>query len=515
MPWLSVKEAAGLREVCKALKVLVMGWPMKLIVERNLEAALRCFPAAECVLFILSEEPLAPVEESRVVELLRGHGGTLKKVMPWGEGAERLLSSAVRAGVLPSLTSFHFSLDNLIHREILLGGILRLVEEVDVMMTRVDQEQLAALGHLRDLPHLRRLSLSCNGALEAAFPPFIPPSLKALNLDIERVTVLESLLRGLPSMLQASGATLEAFELRRTRELSAEGGAALVQVLRSSSSTLKIVDLQDYEEYLGPACIRDLVLCLMRCCNRIEVLHCPWAVFSALPATCPAFPRLKKLHLHGGTREAIDLASPALDTIASGRLPALATLDIRTKCDFSLGGPLEGEETREGVRRLARALGGVAGTLRRLSLQGSWGDGLPAGAYHELGAAIGKLRRLRHLELVLPSDGRDCAAVGRGLAASGGCPELSAVGVWGVKGNLDWLTQEPSLIVPSVRKLVLLEVCGTEEEALLLCCGLVQMGYKHRLYALLTDTDDQVFPLSHLACLRAIVRGGGMNADVS
>jgi hypothetical protein len=45
--------------------------------------------------------------------------------------------------------------------------------------------------------------------------------------------------------------------------------------------------------------------------------------------------------------------------------------------------------------------------------------------------------------------------------------------------NVDWLTYEPSLIVPSVRNLF---ICGrsTEEEALLLCCGLVHMGYKHR-----------------------------------
>jgi hypothetical protein len=46
----------------------------------------------------------------------------------------------------------------------------------------------------------------------------------------------------------------------------------------------------------------------------------------------------------------------------------------------------------------------------------------------------------------------------------------------GLKKNLDLLTNESSLILPSVRRLVTGGRC-TEEEALLLCCGLVEVGF--------------------------------------
>jgi hypothetical protein len=118
-PLLSVKEAAGLRGVCKALKGLVSGWPVRLggspihlrgLTPEDLEAALTCFPAAEGLSIFIDdmEEPLSPAEESRLVEVLRRHGGTLKRV----GGARRLLLSAVQAGALPKLTYFDFSTHN-------------------------------------------------------------------------------------------------------------------------------------------------------------------------------------------------------------------------------------------------------------------------------------------------------------------------------------------------------------------------------------------------------------------
>jgi hypothetical protein len=107
---LSVRESVGLRAVNKALKALVVGWPVRLgnllLRERlpaGLEAPLTRFPAAESV-SILFEEALAPAEESRMVELLRRQGGTLKKVKASRVAEVRLLSSAVRAGALPNLT---------------------------------------------------------------------------------------------------------------------------------------------------------------------------------------------------------------------------------------------------------------------------------------------------------------------------------------------------------------------------------------------------------------------------
>jgi hypothetical protein len=480
----------------------------------DLEAALTCFPATE-TLTMKIKGPLDPAEETRLVELLRGHGATLKRVEGRGKGGGQLLLSAVRAGALPSLTYFYFCPLQPIHREILSGGMLSLLEEVLVCCDT--EEQVAALEHLRRLPHLRCLKLVCEKDLvEAAFPPFIPPSLRRLHIDINHAALLESLLRELPSMLQASGARVEEIELPSPEELSPECGPALTQVLRACSSTLKTVKLtDDGQEILGAECFRESVPGLASICETLEVLHWPWAAFSALLAACPSFPRLTKLRLWAGRDEDIDLASTAWDMVANGRLPALVKLALHTRCDFTRGGHLEGAEAIEGVRRLSRAFEAVAGTLKLLFLTGTLPEVLPARVAYEIGAAIGKLRRLRFLHLDLLSDGEDCSAVGRGMAASGGCPELFRVWVRRVDGNLDYLTYEPSLIGPSVRSLGFADCFGTEDEALLLCCGLVQMGYKHhlRMLELMATAEEYLHP-SVEACMRAILCGGGMNVDM-
>jgi hypothetical protein len=512
MPWLSVEEAAGLRVVCTTLMETVREWPVRLerpvcrtrLTPGNLEAALTCFSAAES-LTIWPREPLAPAEESRLVELLRRQGGKLKRVETGWEHAKPLLSSAVRAGALPNLTKFKFNFDQPTDWEILSGGMLPLLEEVHVTIKADDEQQLAALEHLRHLAHLQRLELACYRAPEAAFPfpPFIPPSLKALTLD----GLPESLFCDLPPMLQASGAGLEKITIQRPGDdLSAEGGAALAQVLRTCSSSLKTVSLGQ----LSPACVRELVPGLASCCATLRVLRCPWAVFTALPATCPAFPRLTELRLRGQDGEDVDSVSPAWDIMADGRLPALASLDITAAWELFVegGGPTE----RGGP--LARALEGVAGTLRRLTLLG-------VGRWHapgfEVGAAIGKLRRLGYLQLNICKDGRDYHGVGRRMAASGGCRQLREVylGKGGVKKNIDWLIYEPSLIMPSVCHLSI-EGQYTDEEALLLCCGLVQMGYKHRLKIDLRWLNrEKSLPGSLIACMRAVLCFGGISAELS
>jgi hypothetical protein len=174
------------------------------------------------------------------VEVLRGHGGTIKRVEARDEDQRQLLSSAVQAGALPNLTYFNFHLEDPIHREILSGDRLPLLEEVEVLIMQDDGEHVAAFEPLRRLPHLRRLSLTCVGPQEAAFHSFIPPSLKALRLSIDDLPSLESLLRELPAMLQASGASLQEIELWLVGELDASCGATLAQVLRTCSSTLDI-----------------------------------------------------------------------------------------------------------------------------------------------------------------------------------------------------------------------------------------------------------------------------------
>jgi hypothetical protein len=478
MPMLSLKEAAGLRVVCKAMKGLVMEWPMSLGAPQvwDLEAVLTCFPATESfhVFYAYARRP--PAEVSRMVEFMRGHGGTLKLVEVGWEGSRRLLSSAVLPGrgpAQPQLKNFELSPKDPVHRQLLSGGMLRLLEDVRVTFRMDEEEEVAALGHLRSLPHLRRLELHSEKPGEAAFPAFIPPSLKSFFPHLYPLATLESLLRELPSMLQASGPSLEEIQTSMPVEVS------LAPVLRTCSSTLKTVKLMDSSDRLRPECIPDLVPCLMSCCATLEALSCPWEIFSALPATCPTFPLLITLKLDCGPQDIPDCTTAAWDIMANGRLPALTSLYMSHSKGL-VGG--------HGVSRLARALEAIAGTLRRLTLIISMRADPPIGACYELGAAIGKLRRLRYLNLSLSNDGRAYHAVGRGMAASGGCPELFEVFITGPSKNLDCLTHEPSLIVPSVRELAIY-ANGTEEEALLLCCGLVQMGCTK--YRLTLDMRDQ------------------------
>jgi hypothetical protein len=533
MPWLPLSEVAGLRSVCQAMKALVREWPVRMADDlsggsviksaEKVEAALTCFPAMES-LPMWFNEPLAPAEELRMVELLRGHGGTLKCVGSWyAEGStERLLASAVRAGALPHLTQLDSFLYEPIHREILSGCLLPLLEEVEVMVQIDDGEQVAALGHLRRLKHLRSLKLDCPTVAQQAalpFPPFIPPSLKSLDLLIPSVHLLESLLRQLSSLLSAGGARLEAVKIDREEDPFAEWDTALARVLHTCRFSLKTLELRDKMQRLNVAYVPQLLPGLTSCCATLEVLDCPWPLFSALrTATCPTFPRLTTLNLEG-THEAVDLTSPVWDIMADGRLPALASLKVRFFQGVAWG---QGEGGGDGNDRLSRAFEAVAGTLRRLSLRVGRGDeaetvlvGVPAGAATHLGLAIGKLRRLRYLNLELLRDGLEYRDLARGIAASGGCPELFELRIDFIEGHFGEFLDKPCLVVPSLRNLKIF-THSAEDEALLLCCGLVHMGYRHRLHLALSGPgdDNEDLPPSVLACIRAILRGAGLNAHV-
>jgi hypothetical protein len=437
-------------------------WP---VASEHLEAALTCFPATERLEFAINE-PLAPAEESRLVELLRRHGGTLKRVEMCDEhGFRRSFSFAVRAGALPNLTSISLSLGNSIDREILSGGMLPLLEEVYVTIKPDDERQMAMLGQLRSHPRLQWLELQWFDSEDFAdsddseeadlppfippsltFPPFIPPSLKTLSLRIGgTAAALEWVFRQLPSMLQASGANLEEIWSSLEDEPPAGCGAALAQVFRTCSSTLKTVRLmRSGDMVFGGACASVVAAGLTSCCATLEALHCPLAVFSALPATGPAFPRLTELFLLGGENDDVNVAPPTWGAMTNGRLPALSELLVGTCQGFLLGGRLEGEGGGLGGHRVARALEAVAGTLTKLTLMAVGGEDAPAGACYELGAAIGKLRRLRYLHLDFISDGRDYHAVGRGVAASGACPELLGIRLSDISRNFKCSPTSPA-----------------------------------------------------------------------
>jgi hypothetical protein len=103
-PWLSVVAATRLRRTCEALRGVMDECPVDLgkVHVEDLKAALTCFPSAQS----LDIDDCEPGEEKKWVRLLRRHGGTLKRVTAQGEGGEKVLSSAVRAGALPNLNYY-------------------------------------------------------------------------------------------------------------------------------------------------------------------------------------------------------------------------------------------------------------------------------------------------------------------------------------------------------------------------------------------------------------------------
>jgi hypothetical protein len=282
-PYLWVEEAAQLRAVCRALRETMSECPVHLrtVQVKDLMTVLACFPAAPS-LGLKSDEGFEAEEEAAIVEWLREHGGAIKRVIVSGLDVQGLLISAVRAGALPSLSYLYMWLGEPGFRDLLSDGLLGSIEKADVDVTSLaDAEEIAALEHLQHLQRLRRLSLRVRGGgrREAALPRFIPPSLKDLELEVLPAESLESLLRDLPSILQASGARLEEIKVGPVGGLSAEGGAALARVLRACSSTLKrLTILPVSDEVEGPssasACSSEVALGLVSCCEGLSTWSC-------------------------------------------------------------------------------------------------------------------------------------------------------------------------------------------------------------------------------------------------
>jgi hypothetical protein len=193
--------------------------------------------------------------------------------------------------------------------------------------------------------------------------------------------------------------------------------------------------------------------------------------------------------------------------MSNGRLPALATLEIG---NFHWQLYAEGEGVEEGCR-LGRAFEAVAGTLRRLTLTGVF-TGAREVACYEVGAAIGKLRRLRYLELSLYTSGRNYHTLGQGLAASGGCPELFEIRLTEIHWEAELLIYHPSLIAPSVRALWI-DASDNEVGLMLFCCGLTHTGYKYRVDFSFSSPSTG-YPICWNSDLfKAIVRAGALDAE--
>jgi hypothetical protein len=159
------------------------------------------------------------------------------------------------------------------------------------------------------------------------------------------------------------------------------------------------------------------------------------------------------------------------------------------------------EEARS---RVTPALEAVAGTLTHLHLEkfdqelGWSGDEVKVS--YELGAAVGKLWRLKDLALDLSQDGRVYHAVAQGLAANGGGGHLPLL--WRVMissefdANADMLA---SLLLPSVRVFRL--DFQDRPQALLIACALRQAGYKHTLRLASEKMLEGIVPAIASSCM--------------
>jgi hypothetical protein len=153
------------------------------------------------------------------------------------EEAGDFVHEALQLGALPSLNFISTNLRHETHRASLTGGLLRGMHELHLIFNaRQDEEvletQLAALGLVRELPALTTLKITVLTDEEqnepTQWPPFIPPSLKALCMDLSGGwPACDRLLPALPGMLGASGARLDCLEVKLLGDLNGIGGGMI------------------------------------------------------------------------------------------------------------------------------------------------------------------------------------------------------------------------------------------------------------------------------------------------
>jgi hypothetical protein len=442
---LTCEDAARLGSTCKALREVVREHfkDIGIISLEKLQPALTTFPRAQ------SAEP-ASCERSdwwedaqieSLVEWLRqgGRGGCITRLsnhaatIMGSPTVDVTVHAALRGGALPSLTSVAIMLDDDTHRASLTEGLLRGMHELflDVQCDSEEVElQLAALGLVRHLPALPKLTLRvcsdlCDGD-PVPWPPFIPPSLRALSILTDHEIPLDggkytrSLYQALPGMLGASGARLDSLEIEIIDDLDylGDGLVHLAQALHCCSPTLKDLRLredgrlitlnpeaEDYASQVERLRVQWAeLLAGVSACRDLQVMELP-RINKAEPLFPPgtAFGRLTDLEVCNHEREHPPDASVVglWELMASGGLPALAKLTVRLP---GRRGPAGLEEIRT---RVAPALEAVAGTLTLLNVwyERAW-PSHEVDAGYELGVAVGKLRRLKDLTLVLSDDGR-------------------------------------------------------------------------------------------------------------
>jgi hypothetical protein len=405
LPLLSCKDASRLGCTCKALRTVVREHftGIGTIELTDLKSALTTFPEARTL--TLQTEYSQDMDVEALMQWLRdgGRGRSLTSITFSSYDDKGLVLEALQHGALPSLKHMDASLELETHRALLTEGLLARMHELQLSITCSGGDggvkpQLAALGLVRQLPALVKLEvmLSAKGSVPLQWPPFIPPSLKALRIDLreEYGRASGSLLQALPGMFGASGAGLDRLEVLLPEDFKGIGYGLVhvAQALRGCSPTLKGCLFGAFHDMLSegvPASrVERLrvqwadVLAGVSSCRELEVLVLPYLEVEPLFPPGTAFGRLTHLEISDHTREhQPDAGVMGLwELMASGGLPALAKLSVWIHGRW--GGAAE-------VRtRVAPAFEAVAGTLTHLHLEMTncdiWSDD-EVGVGYELG----------------------------------------------------------------------------------------------------------------------------------
>jgi hypothetical protein len=434
----------------------------------------------------------------------RGRGACLDQLMPeykWSHVAD-FVHEALQHGALPSLRCIDMYMKSDTQQVSLTSGLLAGMDELRLTIACKHhgaevEPQVAVLGLVRHLPALTKLEIVLDvwsHRESVQWPPFIPPSLKALHIDsdIHCSTSKEFLLPALPGMLAASGARLDRLEVRIPCDFKVlgDGLVHLAQALRYCSPTLNGLLLSTgahgalfvpgrrndkYGTEVGRLRVQWAeLLAGVSVCRELQVLVLPGIQLEPLFPPGTAFSRLTHLEICDHEREyPAGKCDGAVGADGVGGAARPAKLSVRIQ-DRWLG-------MVEMRTRVAPALEAVAGTLTHLLLEkveygGSVNDKVEMA--YELGVAVGKLQRLKDLALDLSGDGRVYHAFAQGLAASKGdrpLPLLWRVGVVSrIIANADLVA---SLLLPSVRVFIPRE--ANRRALILIACALRQTGYKH------------------------------------
>jgi hypothetical protein len=520
LPLLRCGDAVRLGSTCKALRGLVRDHSKALgsIRLSKLQAALTAFPRARALSFMDVDDTLGDGVKEALLQWLReeGQGRHLEWVhvdnvkLP----ASTFVHEALRGGALPSLRSIDVNLDCPTQRASLIDGLVAAMHELRVTVSCTGADHLAALGMVRQLPALTTLDLHVHreDQGQVQWPPFIPPSLRSLDIGVKDNQPIQGLLRALPGMLEASGARLKRLHLHVPTEFAdmVDGLMHVAQALRCCSPTLKNFCLSTGFGTLGIAeIIDDLeaqserlrlqwadVLAGMMSCRELEFLALPDVLEPLFPHGT-VFARLTHLQLTDHQREHHPGAGEITlwELMASGGLPALSSLAVK------LDGRWRGvDEVRA---RMVPAFEAVSATLTHLDLDkddldpGWLSDEVDMG--YALGMAVGKLQRLESLALTLSDDGRVYHAMAEGLASGGGrpLPVLRRLRVSSRIGyNADLVG---SLLLPGVR--VFGSDClHTSRAALLTACAVRRAGYKHTLVLSMFERELKATVLAITRC---------------